>query len=98
MMAKGFWVSTYREILDPDRLAAYAKLAGPAIADAGGRFIVRGGTVTAHESGVPERTVVIEFDSYNAALAAHETEGYQQALAALEGGVVRDLRIVEGVD
>jgi uncharacterized protein (DUF1330 family) len=97
-MAKGFWVTTYREILDPERLGAYAKLAGPAIADAGGRFLIRGGAVTAYEAGVPERTVVIEFDSYDAALAAHETQAYQAALAALDGGVVRDMRIVEGLD
>jgi uncharacterized protein (DUF1330 family) len=97
-MAKGYWVTTYREILDQDRLAAYAKLAGPAIADAGGRFLIRGGAVTAFEAGVPERTVVIEFDSYDAALAAHETDAYHQALAALDGGVVRDLRIVEGFE
>ena len=97
-MAKGYWVTTYREILDPERLAAYAKLAGPAITDAGGRFIIRGGAVTAHEAGVPERTVVIEFDSYDAALAAHETDAYRQALAALDGGVVRDMRIVEGLE
>jgi uncharacterized protein (DUF1330 family) len=41
-MAKAYWVATYRSIKNPDALAAYAKLAGPAIQAAGGKFIVRG--------------------------------------------------------
>jgi len=44
-----------------------------------------------------ERIVVIEFDSVEKATAAHDSPAYQLALAALEGGVVRDLRIVPGV-
>jgi uncharacterized protein (DUF1330 family) len=97
-MAKGYWVTAYRSISDPDKLAAYGKLAGPAITEAGGKFLIRGGQLTTHEAGLAQRTVVIEFPSYEAALAAHETDGYQQALAALDGGAERDLRIVEGVD
>jgi uncharacterized protein (DUF1330 family) len=97
-MAKGYWVTEYREILDQEKLTAYGKLAGPALTAAGGRFLVRGGQSTPKEAGLAQRTVVIEFDSYQAALAAYETEGYRQARAALDGGVVRDLRIVEGAD
>jgi uncharacterized protein (DUF1330 family) len=41
-MAKAFWVATYRSVSDPDKLAAYAKLAGPAIQAAGGKFLARG--------------------------------------------------------
>ena len=41
-MAKAYWISCYRSVSDPDKLAAYAKLAGPAIAAGGGRFMVRG--------------------------------------------------------
>jgi uncharacterized protein (DUF1330 family) len=44
-----------------------------------------------------ERAVLIEFDSVEKAVAVHDSPAYQAALAALEGGVVRDLRIVEGV-
>lgn len=97
-MAKGYWVSAYRSISDPDRLAAYGKLAGPAITASGGRFLVRGGQVTAYEAGVAERTVVVEFDSYEQALAAHESPAYAEALAVLGDAVERDLRIVEGVE
>ncbi len=37
-MAKGYWIATYFSISNPDALAEYAKLAGPAIAAAGGTF------------------------------------------------------------
>jgi uncharacterized protein (DUF1330 family) len=46
---------------------------------------------------VKSRTVIIEFDSLEAAKATHDSPGYQAALAALDGGAVRDLRIVSGV-
>jgi uncharacterized protein (DUF1330 family) len=96
-MAKAYWITCYREILDPAKLAAYAKLAGPSIEAGGGRFLARGTAAHAYEAGKSERTVVIEFDSVEQAVAAHNSPSYQQALAALEGGAVRDVRIVAGV-
>lgn len=95
-MAKGYFVTCYREIKDPAKFAAYAKLAGPALESAGGRFLVRGLPAQVHEAGQMERTVVIEFDSLAHAIAAHDGHAYQAALAALDGGAVRDLRIVPG--
>jgi uncharacterized protein (DUF1330 family) len=95
-MAKAYWVATYRSISNPDALAAYAKLAGPAITAAGGRFIVRGNPAKTYESGVMQRVVVIEFDSVEKAVAAHDSDGYQAALKALGSGAVRDIRIAEG--
>jgi uncharacterized protein (DUF1330 family) len=96
-MAKGYWISCYRRIMEPEKLAAYAKLAGPAIQAAGGRFLARATASKAYEDAVLERTVLIEFDSVEQAVAAHESPAYKAALAALAGGVVRDLRIVEGL-
>ncbi len=95
-MAKAYWISAYRSISNPDALAAYAKLAGPAIAAAGGRFLARGVAAKAYEAGVAQRTVLIEFDSVEQAVAAHDSPGYQAALAALGNGAERDIRIVEG--
>ncbi|CNG18432.1 Uncharacterized conserved protein [Mycobacterium tuberculosis] len=97
-MPKGYWVSVYRTISDPEKLAAYSKLAGPAVKAAGGRALVRGGRVVAHDAGIAERTVLIEFDSFEQAVAAHESAAYQEALVALSDGVERDFRIVEGID
>jgi uncharacterized protein (DUF1330 family) len=96
-MAKAYWVVCYREIKDPAKLAAYAKLAGPAIEASGGRALVRGTPVKVYEAGQIERTVVVEFDSVEQAIAAHESPAYQAALKALDGGAVRDLRVVPGV-
>ena len=93
-----YWISIYQEIVDEAKVAAYAELAGPALRAAGGTFIARGLPEQVYEAGVETRTVLIEFDSVEAARAAHESPDYQEALAALDGGAVRDLRIVPGVD
>jgi uncharacterized protein (DUF1330 family) len=96
-MPKAYWIAFYREISDPNKLAAYAKLSGPAIEKGGGRFLARGTPAHVYDEGQLQRTVVIEFDSVAKAVAVHDSAAYQDALAALKGGVVRDLRIVEGV-
>lgn len=96
-MPKAYWISCYRSIAKPDALAAYAKLAGPAIAQGGGRFLARGTAAKAYEDGVLERTVLIEFDSVEQAVAVHDSAAYQEALDALGDAAVRDLRIVEAV-
>lgn len=97
-MAKAYWVATYRSISDPEALAGYAKLAGPAIAAAGGRFLARGTAAKAYEAGIVQRVVIVEFDSVEKAVAAHDSAGYQAALRVLGKGADRDLRIVEGVE
>lgn len=94
---KGYWIACYTEVTDPAKLAAYAKLAGPAIEAGGGRFLARGMAARAYEGGRLERTVLIEFDSVEKAIALHDSPAYQTALAALSGGAVRDLRIVSGI-
>ena len=95
-MAKAYWVVTYRAIKNQDKLAAYAKLAGPAIQAAGGKFLVRGTPAKTHELGMMQRTVVTEFESLEKAIAAHDTPAYKEALRALGDGADRDLRICEG--
>ena len=97
-MAKAYWICFYRSISNPDALAAYAKLAGPAIQAGGGKFLARGGVAKTYEAGLNERTVVIEFPSVDAATKAHDSPAYQEALRALNNGAERDMRIVEGID
>ena len=83
---------------NPDALAAYAKLAGPAITAAGGKILARGEAAATKEEGLKQRTVLIEFESVAAALAAYDSPAYQEALRALgKGSVERDVRIVEAV-
>ena len=95
-MSKAYWISTYQKINDPNKVAAYAALAGPAITAGGGTFIVRGTPTKTYEAGINERTVVIEFDSVEKAIATHDSLDYAVALAALDDGAVREIRIVEG--
>jgi uncharacterized protein (DUF1330 family) len=97
-MSKGYWVTAYRKTNDPSKLAAYAQLAAPALAAAGGKFIVRGVAAEAREQGLQERTVVIEFPTYEQAVAAYESDAYKKALEALGDGVERDLRIIRGAE
>ncbi len=91
-----YWIAIYREITDEAKVAAYAELAAPALRAAGGTFLVRGIPEQTYEAGEPTRTVVIEFDSVDTARAAHDGAAYQEALAALDGGAVRDMRLVPG--
>ena len=93
-----YWIATYDEISDPDKVAAYARLAGPALIGAGGRVLARGNPEQVYEAGQETRTVLIEFESVEAARAAHESPAYQEALTALDGGAVRDMRVVPGVE
>lgn len=95
-MPKGYWVSAYHSISNPDALAAYAKLAGPALTAAGGTFLARGMPAQVYEKGLQQRLVVLEFESVAAAIAAHDSPAYQEALKALNNGAERDLRIIEG--
>ncbi len=97
-MTKAYIINVYQEINNQDALAAYAKLAGPAIIAAGGKFLARGMPSAIKESGKMERTVLVEFESLQKALQAYESEQYQLAMKELVGNaVVRDMRIVEGL-
>ena len=97
-MKKGYWVVCYRKIQDPNAIAAYGALAGPAIQAAGGKALVRGAPVETQEGGLMQRTVVIEFESVEKAQAAYRSAAYKEALQVLGNGVERDLRILEGVE
>jgi uncharacterized protein (DUF1330 family) len=96
-VAKAYWISCYHSVSDAAKLAAYARLAGPAIEAGGGSFLARAAATRAYEAGRLERTVVIEFPSLEHAVATHDSPAYQAALAALADGAVRDLRIVPGL-
>ena len=96
-MPKAYWVSTYRAVKDPEKLAAYAKLAGPALTAGGGRFLARGEPAKVYELGLKQRTVLIEFESVQQAVAAYGSPAYQEALEALGDGVAREVRIIEGI-
>jgi uncharacterized protein (DUF1330 family) len=95
-MPKGYWITFYRSVSNPDALAAYGKLAGPAIMAGGGRLVVRGMPAKTYEAGLNQRTVMIEFESLEKAIATFESPDYQTAKKLLEGTAERDIRMVEG--
>jgi len=97
-MPKAYWVVSYRSISDPQKLAAYAKLAPPATAAFGARYLARGTAAAAYEDGLKERIVITEFPSLEKAKAAYESPAYKEALKALGDGAVRDVRIIEGLE
>ena len=97
-MQKAYWVVAYRSIADEAAVKAYGALAVPALESFGARFLTRSTSqIEAHEAGLPLRTIIVEFDSYETALAARNSEAYRKALQALGSGAERDFRIVEGV-
>ena len=96
-MAKAYWINTFRSISDPDKLAAYRELAGPAmrppgalpgLGDAGPGVRVR-----AHGAHDPRRV-----RQRRAGGRGYESPAYQEALQALGDGAERDLRIIEAAD
>ncbi|MFC3491336.1 DUF1330 domain-containing protein [Glycomyces rhizosphaerae] len=97
-MPMGYWVSVYPAITDPEGLVVYNELAGIAVKASGGRVLASiGSRVVAHEAGIAERVVLIEFDSFEQAVTAYESAAYQEALAELPDGFERDFRITEGL-
>jgi uncharacterized protein (DUF1330 family) len=97
-MPKAYAVVAYRSISDPQKLAAYGKLAPNAVAPFGARILARGDAAVALEHGLKERIVVVEYPSLEKAIAAYSSAAYGEALKALGDGAVRDFRIVEGLD
>lgn len=96
-MKKAYWVIVYRSITDESAVKAYGALALPTVEAFSGHFLTRSTSqIEAHEAGLSLRTILVEFDRYEIALAAHESEAYQKALKALGSGAERDFRIVEG--
>jgi uncharacterized protein (DUF1330 family) len=97
-MPKAYWVTCYRSISDPQKVAAYAKLAPLATKPFGARYIARSTATEAFEAGQKERIVISEFPSVEKAIAAYKSPAYQEALKALGDGAVRDIRIVEATE
>ena len=97
-MPKGYWVTIYRKINDPAKLARYAEMAPKATAPFGCKYIARGAAGAAYEAGLKDRIVISEFPSVEKANEAYNSPGYQEALRALGDGAERDLRIVAGLE
>ena len=96
-MAEAYWIAFYHSISDPVAMRNYAELARPAVESGGGRFMARGMPAKVYEAGKDQRVVMIEFDSVEQAMAAHDSPAYKEALEAMGDAAIRDMRIVEGM-
>ncbi len=97
MSKKGYFLSVHRSPANPEKRAAYLELARPAFLKAGGKPLASTNKVVAKENGIVQQTVIVEFESFEKALAAYDSPAYQLALDALDGGADRDVRIFEGL-
>ncbi len=91
----GYWVVKVR-VTNAESYGKYAKLAAAAVADHGGRFIVRGQPAVTKEGEDFPRNVVVEFPSHDQALACYDSPKYQEALAFADGAAERIFSIVNG--
>lgn len=91
------WLS-HSTVSDPEAYAEYAKLAGPAIAAYGGRFIARRAPFTQLEGHEHPFHVIVRFDSLDDAIACYNSEAYHEALAHAENAAKRDVCLVECED
>ena len=96
-MAKGYWIGRV-DVHNEEDYKPYMA-ANPAIFQKfGGRFIVRGGKFTAVEGQSRSRNVVIEFDSYEAALACYNSPEYQANIKLRQPHSIAELIVIEGYD
>lgn len=95
---KAYWIA-HVDVTDPEQYQQYTQRAPAAFVAFGGRFLARGGKSEAMEGRVtPQRSVVIEFDSYEQALACYRSDLYQEACRHRQGVVKAEVIIVEGFE
>ncbi|RLK10180.1 DUF1330 domain-containing protein [Ruegeria conchae] len=96
-MARGYWVA-HVDVDDIETYKSYVAANAAPFAEYGGKFLVRGGERTEVEGKARARTVVIEFPSYEQALACYECAGYQAAKTLREPVSTADLVIIQGYE
>ena len=96
-MANAYLVGIYNKVIDQEKLQKYAVDALPAMMAIGGKkALARSANITKIEGIPPERAVILEFESVEAAKNAYNSEDYQAALKKLDGGADRFLFVIEG--
>ena len=81
----------------PEQYGAYRELAGPSVAQYGGRYVVRGGPASTLEGAWdPKRVVVLEFDTVEEARTWYDSPAYRAARAIRERAARAEAIIVEG--
>ena len=93
---KGYVVCVYKNISDDEKLREYAVKAKAAVENFKGKFLIRGGKASSKEGENSPRTVVIEFPSYDEAIAFYQSQQYRDAHSILKDHADRQFQIVEG--
>ena len=96
-MAKGYWIARV-DVHDPQAYRAYLDANGAVFRRFGARFLVRGGRHELVEGRGRERNVVLEFPSYEEALACYRAPEYQPVKALRAAASEADILIIEGYD
>ncbi|UAB90801.1 DUF1330 domain-containing protein [Ruegeria sp. SCSIO 43209] len=96
-MAKGYWVA-HVDVDDIETYKSYIAANAAPFADYGAKFLVRGGERSEPEGKARARTVVIEFPSYEQALACYESDAYQAAKSLRDPVSTGDLVIIQGYE
>jgi uncharacterized protein (DUF1330 family) len=94
-MAKGYWIARI-DVSDPEIYKSYIAAAMPAYQKYGANFIVRGGRCEAVEGPGRGRNVVIEFESYDIAMACYRSPEYQAAAEFRRNSSLGEILVVEG--
>ena len=90
-----YWIA-HVDIADVERYNQYTQRTPQAIAAFGGKFLARGGRSEAMEGrDTPQRTVIIEFESYEQAVACYRSAAYQEARRYREEWARAEIIIVE---
>jgi uncharacterized protein (DUF1330 family) len=95
--AKGYWIVN-AVVTDPVAFAPYTEVAGPVIRAAGGRPIITGAMTEVVEGAPTGRPFIIEFPSFEVALACYRSPEYQAAIALREGAATFDITVAEGAE
>jgi uncharacterized protein (DUF1330 family) len=95
-MPKAYWIAQVT-IFNPDQYKLYAESAPVAFNKYGAQILARGGRSSQMEGDGRPRNVVIEFPSYDDAVACYNSSEYQSAKAKRKGAGEADIVIVEGV-
>ena len=96
-MAKGYWIGSV-EVDDLETYQKYITANAAPLAEYGAKFLIRGGQYINPEGSARTRNVVIEFPSYDAAVACYESDAYQKAKALRVPVSVNNMVIIEGYD
>jgi uncharacterized protein (DUF1330 family) len=95
-MPKGYWVGRI-SVNDLDTYKLYVEANAEAFAKYNARFLVRGGKSQCMEGDCRERNVIVEFDSFDDAVACWNSPEYQRAKAIREPVSEGDFIILEGL-